>query len=252
MRYGQNGANNLGQYRVGGLGHGSGSSSFNRNVTGTGYKGRNFDPNFHSRRNEGRESGYKGKNFDPNYYNRRGLGVDTINNFVRNNLGQRNSREGYQGRNFNPNYQNRGDRGPQNPFHQSHPGHIDRCQCTALPLLFLSNFSEKVLHTLQADRDGDQNMCYCGQPGGAQCFHTITELYQNSLVNAAELQTELIKLLEFLMSDNEKDQAYIRGALGLFLKDNPDSILENVVEAMGAVHIAETEDPENDLNEFSL
>ncbi|KAK5630980.1 hypothetical protein RRF57_006695 [Xylaria bambusicola] len=210
MRYGQKGGNNLGQYQVGGFDH-SGGNSFGQNVRGTGYKGRNFDPNFHNRRNEGKESGYKGKNFDPNYHNRRGPGLNI--------LGQGNSKS-----NFNPNYRNRGSR--------RHPGNT----CSALPMLFITKFSEKVLQILQTDRDGDLNICSCTHPGETKCFYTISELYRNSLVNAAELQTELVRLLEYFM----RDQAYVRKALNLFLEDNPDSILQNVLETMVAIRSGAT------------
>lgn len=101
-------------------------------------------------------------------------------------------------------------------------------------MLFLLNFTSTIVEKLNKDYEGDHRVCDCPKPGGTQCHHAIVDLYANNLKQTAMLQSELVALLDFLMtSGGEEVYQYLQGRLHVFLARNPNTLLENVLRTLG-------------------
>lgn len=96
----------------------------------------------------------------------------------------------------------------------------------------LQEFCTEVQERLTKDIDGDIRMCQCPVPNGTSCFHGIANLYRDQLVSTAELQHDLVELLNFLMEKESSPEGSIFTRLREYANDKPDTPLQLVLKTM--------------------
>ncbi|KAI0405264.1 hypothetical protein F4802DRAFT_563746 [Xylaria palmicola] len=109
----------------------------------------------------------------------------------------------------------------------------DTAPCSDVTIQVLGQIRNE-LHSLLLYSGPDVRMCQCATPGGTECYHTITGLYQELLMRSVQLQSETAELLTWLLENDEYIEAGdITILLTEYLEQKPDSTLRKVLETMG-------------------
>ncbi|KAI1745878.1 hypothetical protein F4680DRAFT_399474 [Xylaria scruposa] len=215
----------------------------------TRYKGKNYDPNYHGRRNQASQQHPQGN--DPNHVN---YPPTSHHHPYHGNPFQQ---QGPHPR-HNPAHQQR-QHHPHHPhplqYHYPHPAvhqyhqqqtyqqhhrsqqqkqkqHYAMTGSSAAAMQVIEKFRSEVHTALVQDFEGDIRMCSCQNPGGTMCFHGIAKLYQNQLTRSAALQHDIVELLNFLM-ERDPYQGIVSTQLTEYINSNPATPLRLIVETMG-------------------
>ncbi|KAI0197038.1 hypothetical protein EV127DRAFT_488398 [Xylaria flabelliformis] len=103
---------------------------------------------------------------------------------------------------------------------------------SAAAMQVIEDFRNEVHRAISKDSEGDTHMCQCHTPGGTLCFHGVARLYQNQLTKSAALQHDIVELLSFLI-EMEAHPGSVSTQLTEFINGNPATSLRTIVETMG-------------------
>ncbi|KAI0447498.1 hypothetical protein F4803DRAFT_266200 [Xylaria telfairii] len=161
---------------------------------------------------------YKGKNYDPNYNANKRNQTNQTNQLVNNPTTSHI---------YNPFQQQGPDQNNQAQQQQQ-----QQYQSSATAIQVLQEFCKEAHDRLSKDRDGDTRMCQCPTPNGPSCFHAIASLYRDQLVSTAELQHDLVELLNYLMEKEASPEGSILTRLREFANGKPNTPLQLVLTTM--------------------
>ncbi|KAI0431888.1 hypothetical protein F5Y09DRAFT_354543 [Xylaria sp. FL1042] len=177
-------------------------------------------------------SPYKGKNYDPNYAaKRRNNGRRYNNNNTSNSNDNENNNRGrrphtYQQRQYQKFAQQQVIEYPQQHY-EPQPEFTRSCDNVRY---FLDAIAQSVDDKIRKDRDGDIRICDCRNEACTQCFHAVTDSYEELLVDYGMLQHDTIELLN-LLSKNATLGKYISIGLLAYLESNPETALRTLIES---------------------
>ncbi|KAI1821866.1 hypothetical protein F4861DRAFT_551315 [Xylaria intraflava] len=220
------------------------------------YKGKNYDPNYHVRRNGGHNRNphqdgghprdhdnnpghnngrYKGRNYDhydPDYHNRNNYrdqpprGPRPRPNFMNKEMSQDSPRPPPKSpRRFDQPYDRKARPTNVHSWSQNAQQQQRREQVWA-------QFRCEVRKMLTEDADGDVHMCSCRNAGSNECYHGIMVQYQKRLTLFTHLQYDIARFVMFLASKGPGSPAAIRSLAKEFIHDNKGSPLQAIIEAV--------------------
>ncbi|KAI0490593.1 hypothetical protein F4859DRAFT_458488 [Xylaria cf. heliscus] len=222
------------------------------------YKGKNYDPNYNARRNQPNQPNQQGNApFHSNPFQRQGFNPQNnhpqqqqpqgnapyhSNPFQRqgppwrNNLAQQQQQQ-YQYPYPQP-YPHQQGYYPQQPQQQyppqpQLPQQYGSATSSPAAMQVLDHFRNQVHAMVTYDLEGDFRVCNCDNHGGTTCYHGIAKLYRDQLVNCAELQHDIVELLNFLIQNEGSPHGNISTHLREYVHNNPDTPLQIILETMG-------------------
>ncbi|KAI0552227.1 hypothetical protein F4679DRAFT_581917 [Xylaria curta] len=216
------------------------------------YKGKNYDPNYHGRRNQTGQQ--RPQSNDPNHVDYPPIHHPYHGNpFQQQRPHSRHSPAQQQRQQYphhhhhhhpqqyhyqHPDVHQYRQQQPYQQFYRSQQQQQQQQQqhyitgSSAAAMQAIENFRNEVHKAVVLDSEGDTHMCMCQNPGDTLCFHGIAKLYQNQLVRSAALQHDIVELLNFLI-DREPYGGTVSTQLAEYINRNPATPLRLIVETMG-------------------